>query len=132
MALAKGEVRSAGSVREADGRQVFVGPGTASSGATAGALTANPSRPAEAKTAKGKITAETSSKELVAANESRVALFISNAGANPVWLAFGPTAVAEEGPMLVKEGGSVIIDNYSGKVAIITKTSTSVVGYSEI
>lgn len=86
----------------------------------------------EAKTPKGKITAKTESQVLAEFNEPRVALFITNSGAKAVWLAFGPTAVAEEGPMLSKEGGSTVIDNYSGAVSIITKEGESVVSFSEV
>lgn len=132
MALAKGEVNSAGRVHDADNRQVVTLPGVTTSGSTSGAITANPSRPASAKTSKGKVTAKTSSETLVAANENRVALYITNIGASNVFLALGATAVAEEGIMLVKEGGSAEIVNYSGAVSVITKTGESIVGFSEV
>lgn len=132
MALAKGEVLSAGFVHDADDRQVVTLPGVATSGSTSGAITANPSRPATAKTAKGKVTAKTSSETLAAANEARVALYITNVGASSVFLALGATAVAEEGILLTKEGGGSVIDNYSGAVSVITKTGESVVSFSEV
>jgi hypothetical protein len=123
MALASGEVNSGGFVRDADGRQAVT---------VVGGITSNPSRPSSAKTPKGKVTAKTSSETLAAANESRVALYVTNVGANNVFLALGATAVAEEGILLTKEGGGTVIDNYSGAVAVITKSGESVVSLSEV
>lgn len=84
-----------------------------------------------AKVPKGKITAKTESKKLVGAYGDRAGLLITNYGSKLVSYALGETAVAEEGPGLAKEGGSVLIENYSGPVSVITKEGESVVGYSE-
>jgi hypothetical protein len=86
----------------------------------------------QAARSKGNVTAKTESKTLVAANENRVALYVTNVGANGVFLALGGTAVAEEGIYLAKEGGSFTIDNYSGQVTVITKSGESVVSYAEV
>lgn len=86
----------------------------------------------ESATPKSKITAKTESKTLVEANRVRIALYVTNVGANAVWLALGPTAVAEEGPMLAKEGGAAVIDNYLGIITAITKSGESVVSFSEV
>lgn len=86
----------------------------------------------EAKTPKSKVTAKTESQTLVADNEARVALYVTNNGTKNVWLALGATAVAEEGPLLVKETGAVVIDNYSGIITCITKEGESLLTFAEI
>lgn len=86
----------------------------------------------EAKKGKGGLKAKTASQELVEANENRVALELVNDGANKVWVAYGKTAVAEEGIPLYPEGGSKVIENYSGIVSVITKSGESLVGFIEI
>lgn len=85
----------------------------------------------EPKTPKGAVTAENASKTLTEANEIRSELFVCNDGENAVYLAFGPTAVAHEGIRLSKEGGSIVITGYTGKVSCITATGTAVVCFSE-
>lgn len=84
-----------------------------------------------AKTPKGKVTAEALSKTLVAAWADRACIIFTNYGAQPVAYALGSTATYEEGPMMVKEGGSVMLEGYNGPIAVIAKESTSVVGYTE-
>jgi hypothetical protein len=131
MALTGSEHLDSGFVRDGDQRLIVTGPGSTTSGSTAGALTANPSRPATAKTAKGKFTAKAESKVLVAANENRIALYVTCVGTGPVFLALGEPAAAEEG-IALWEKGSAVIDNYSGPVTIITKTGESVVAFAEV
>ena len=87
---------------------------------------------AEAKTAASAVKAKTESQTLAAANLARVSLYITNNGAKTVWLALGPTAVAETGIMLSAEGGSTTINDYLGIVTVITKESESVVSFSEV
>ncbi|HZN10475.1 MAG TPA: hypothetical protein VFC61_02290 [Blastocatellia bacterium] len=87
-----------------------------------------------AKTPKGKVTANTGSKTLIADNRDRIRAFVSNNGANDVWLALGTTAVAEEGILLKKEGGGnqpFQLEGYTGIITVITKTGESVVSFSE-
>lgn len=86
----------------------------------------------EAKTPKSKIKAKSSSQELAEANPGRIALYITNYGATAVSLALGATAVYEEGPMLAKEGGSTVIDNYSGIVSVISKEGEPIIGFCEV
>jgi hypothetical protein len=84
----------------------------------------------EARIPKGKLEAETVSKELVKANADRIGLIVVNEGTNTVWFAKGPTAVAKEGPFLVTNGAWEFSD-YSGGVSVITSTGKSNVTYSE-
>jgi len=86
----------------------------------------------EAKKGKGALKAKNTSQELAAENENRVALELVNDGANKVWIAYGKTAAAEEGIPLSPEGGSKVIENYSGVVSVITKSGESLVGFIEI
>jgi len=86
-----------------------------------------------AKTPKGKLKCKTESQKLVAANPGRVALVVSNIGTTDVWLVLGAeAAVAEEGPYLKKEGGSQIIDYYTGEIRAISKESEPTLTYAEI
>lgn len=84
----------------------------------------------EARIPKGKLEAETVSKELVKANADRIGLIVVNEGTNTVWFAKGPTAVAKEGPFLITNG-SWEFNDYSGIVSVITSTGKSNVGFSE-
>jgi hypothetical protein len=97
------------------------------------ALSTPPTRSSLAKTGKGKVEATTASATLVAANEERGEVVISNNGAKDVWLAFGPTAVAEEGVRLPT--GSLppfVCRSYSGQITVIAKEGTSVVSFAEV
>jgi len=85
-----------------------------------------------AKTPKGKVTAKTESQTLVAANENRVAIYITNNGEKPVWLSCGATAAAEEGIRLNEKGGSIVIPDYTGVIAVISKEGEQVVSFSEL
>jgi hypothetical protein len=80
------------------------------------------------------VKAKTESQTLVAKNENRQAVFITNEGAKPVNLALGPTAVKEKGPWLSAEGGNITIDGavYSGIITVVTKEGESNVGFSEV
>lgn len=85
------------------------------------------------KTAAGAVTAEGTSKTLVEANPNRVELILTNDGENAVYLSFGTGAAeAHKGPRLNKEGGSLIITGYSGKITCITATGTAVVSFAEV
>jgi hypothetical protein len=86
----------------------------------------------EAKTPKGKITAKAESQVIAEFNEPRVALIITNTGAKDVWIALGSTATAEEGIKLTEKTGTLVIDNYSGPVSVVTKESESLVTFAEI
>jgi hypothetical protein len=92
----------------------------------------NASASTEAKSEAGAVTANTGSKTLAAANRDRIALYLTNTGANAVWLSFGKTAVAEKGIYLAKEGGSAVVDDYVGIVTVITKSGESLVTLSEV
>jgi len=85
-----------------------------------------------AKNSKGKVTAETASKTLIAANGDRVTAYITNNGSKDVWIALGTTAVAEEGLRLVKEGPPFRLEGYSGVVSVITKEGESVTTFVEV
>jgi hypothetical protein len=86
----------------------------------------------DAKTAKGKLLAKTESKTLLKLNGNRSQAVICNNGTKDVWLAYGPTAAAEEGIYLKKEGGSYVLEGYSGEVTAITKEGESLVTFVEI
>jgi hypothetical protein len=85
-----------------------------------------------AKTPKGKVSAKTESKELIAANRDRAGLVVTNGSTVDVWLALGATAAAEEGIYLKAEGGSIVIDFYSGAISVITKSGEGVITYAEV
>lgn len=87
---------------------------------------------AEATTAAGTFTAKTESKTLAEANPARVALYVTNDGANVAYLAFGATAVKNKGVRLSKEGGAAVIDNYWGIVTAITAEGESVITFTEV
>lgn len=95
-----------------------------------------PTRSTSAAIPQGKVTAETEALELVEEEENRIGLYVTNNGTKAVWLCLcDPTieeAVAGEGPMLVKEGGSIYISDYAGAVQVITAESTSVVSFSAV
>lgn len=89
----------------------------------------------EAKTAAGQIKAKTESQTLAAANPARVSLTVACEGASSVWLAKGPTAVAEKGVRLSKEGEGnqpVIITDYTGVVAVVSKEGEPIVSFCEV
>lgn len=86
----------------------------------------------EATTPAGALTAKTESQTLAVANQNRVALYVTNNGAKNVWLAYGPTATAEKGPLLVEKTGAIVIDNYFGIVTCITKEGESLITFAEI
>lgn len=90
-----------------------------------------------AKTSKGKLSAKNTTQELLKDNPNRKVAYIANIGANKVYFAFGSIAVAEEGPFLVKETGTLTIpgrgdEGYTGPVSVITKEGESLLGYSEV
>lgn len=86
----------------------------------------------EAKTSASAITAKTESQELAAANEARVALYVTNDGEKVVYLALGATATKNKGIRLNASGGAAVIDNYTGVVSVVTAEGESVVTFSEV
>lgn len=78
------------------------------------------------------VTAKTESGTLAAANPARVALLVTVDGANAVYLALGATATKNKGIRLNKEGGSAVIDNYTGVVSLVTAEGESVVTFAEV
>lgn len=86
----------------------------------------------EATTAAGAVTAKTESQMLVAANPDRVAVYITNDGANTVYLALGATATKNKGLRLNAEGGSFTNDHYTGVISVVTATGESVCTIAEI
>jgi hypothetical protein len=85
-----------------------------------------------AKTPKGKKTVKAESQTLVAANDARLTLTVQNPSDKEVWLAKGPTAGKEEGVWLKKEGGSIVIDDYTGIVSCITSEGEGSICFSEV
>lgn len=85
-----------------------------------------------AKASKGKLKTKNESKELVAENGARIALFVGNPGATDVYLALGATAVSGEGIWLKKEAGAVVIQGYTGKVTAIASSGEPEITYAEI
>jgi hypothetical protein len=86
----------------------------------------------KAKQSKGKVVAKTSSEPLAATNRGRIGLYVTNTGANNVYLALGDTAAADEGILLSREGGGATIDDYTGPVSVVTKTGESLVTFAEV
>lgn len=62
----------------------------------------------------------------------RVELIITNDGANTVYLKYGPGAEAQKGPRLNKEGGGIVITEYTGIVSVRTKEGESLVTFVEL
>ncbi|HEX6456242.1 MAG TPA: hypothetical protein VF009_06950 [Solirubrobacterales bacterium] len=87
----------------------------------------------KARTSAGAVTAKTNSQTLVADTEGqRVGLYVTNEGANDVWLALGEKAEPQKGIYVKKEGGAATIDNYTGVVSVVTKTGESNVTFAEL
>lgn len=86
----------------------------------------------EAETPAGAVTAKAESATLAEADPNRAALYVTNDGANVVYLALGATAVKNKGIRLNAEGGAVVIDNYTGVVSVVTASGESVVTFSEV
>ena len=84
-----------------------------------------------ATTPKGKKKLKTESQTILAANEARVEAYICNNGESAVYLALGPTAVANEGIRLNKEGGNVVIPGYTGIITGITASGEIEVCFAE-
>lgn len=79
------------------------------------------------------VTAKTESQTLIADSaKRRVVAYITNDGANVVYLALGATATKNKGIRLNKEGGAAVIDNYTGVVSVVTAEGESVVAFSEV
>lgn len=96
------------------------------------ALVTNASSSTEAAVSKGKKTVKAESQTLVASNRARIALIVCNPSSKEVWLALGATAVKEEGIWLKKEGGSTVIDFYTGAISCITTEGEGSITYSEV
>lgn len=87
---------------------------------------------ASAKTPKGKKTVKATTGILSETNENRQGIYICNPSTKEVWLAFGETAVKEEGLWLKKEGGSTFIDSsWGGPIACITTEGEGSVSFIE-
>jgi len=86
----------------------------------------------ESLTSKGAVKAKTESQKLAGANEARVALVVSLDGEKPVYLAYGATAVKNEGVVLQKGGPPFVIDHYQGEVSVVTASEESVVCFVEV
>lgn len=69
---------------------------------------------------------------LVAANENRVCVYITNDSANVVYLSLGGVAVAGQGIRLNANGGSVTIAEYTGQINARAATADSQVGFCEV
>ena len=81
-------------------------------------------------------TVTSSSTEILASNSSRSSAFLGNIGKNDVWLACDVTAVLNEGVLLSRNGGSMLIDGTAltlGAVnGICAATKTSTVTFQEL
>lgn len=86
----------------------------------------------QAHASKGKVTAKATSGTLVAAWPNRVALYVYNPSSKEVWLALGATAAKEEGIWLKKEGGSAVIEGYTGIVTLVTTEGEGTVTFAEV
>lgn len=69
---------------------------------------------------------------VAAANTSRVSLILTNDSENTIYVYKGASAAVGKGIRLNKEGGAVIIDDYTGIVTAAAKTATSNLGVSEV
>jgi len=80
----------------------------------------------EAKTPGSKVEVKKEEATTVAAdNEARVTLTLTNDSENVVYVWKGAGAKVGEGIRLNKEGGGIVIDDYSGIVTAAAKTAAS-------
>lgn len=92
---------------------------------------------AGARSPRGKVTAKATSQTLVKANGNRKCVYITNASAKDVWLAFGSEAKKEEGIYLKAEGGSAVItgsgnEGYTGEISVVTTEGEGLVTFAEV
>lgn len=85
-----------------------------------------------AKKPAGAVKAKTESQTLIAANPGRVAVYITNDGEKTVYLAFGATAVKDEGIRLLKGDPPLYVDTYTGTISVVTAEGESVTTYVEV
>lgn len=85
-----------------------------------------------AKAGKGKKTVKAESQVLVEENNHRIEIYVCNPSSKEVWLAFGETAVKEEGLWLKKEGGSVVIPGWLGSITCVTTEGEGSITFAEI
>ena len=85
-----------------------------------------------ATTSKGAVKAETKSQKLVAANDGRIAVYVSNDGEKTVYLALGAAAAKNEGIRLLKTDPPLRIEGYTGEITVITAAEESVVCFTEV
>ena len=84
-----------------------------------------------AKNGSGTLPLTGSSQTFVNSNNARVGLFVSNtSGANKMFVALGPTAVANQG-IMIPPNTTIPIPGYSGAVSVIG-TAADVLAYAEI
>lgn len=84
-----------------------------------------------AKTPGKKLAVNSTENKTIPAYRDRQCIVITNYGAKPVTYALGSAVTSEEGPSLAKEGGTVVLEGYSGPVTFKTSAETSVVGWTE-
>ena len=93
----------------------------------------SPTQTDTANNAADAVSVGTSSGTLVAANPSRVAVYIVNDHASQiVYLALGATATANKGIRLSAAGGSVVISSYTGAISAIASGAATTVVFSEV
>lgn len=80
----------------------------------------------------GAVKAKNESQTLVAANPSRVAVYVTNDGEKTVYLAFGATAVKNEGIRLLKGDPPLRIADYTGVISVVTAEGEAVVSFVEV
>lgn len=88
-----------------------------------------------AETPTATVEAGATSVQLVAANEDRTAIWVSNGHATQVaWLSLGTTdAVVGSGIKVpAGVGGPVLIPGYNGPIQVIASGATTPVGYTEL
>jgi hypothetical protein len=76
--------------------------------------------------------ATAASTAIVDANPGRTHLFISNVGANNVFLRFATTAAAVDEGVLLAPGAVLVLDHYTGPVSGRAATGDTDVGVAEI
>lgn len=96
------------------------------------AFVSNATSATTAKTAGAKKLVKATTQVLVASNRDRVALYVFNPSSKEVWLSLGETATKEEGIWLKKEGGAIVIPDYTGAVSCITTAEEGSITYSEV
>jgi len=117
MALAAGEHVSHGAAKDADSRLIVV-------------LKSAP-QTATVDTGSGTVTAAVTSTQVAAANADRIKIIMTNDSNETVYVAYGTAAVLNRGVRLNASGGSLVEENWTGAINVISTSGSKIVTFIE-